>query len=81
MDISFLAVNATLVAVIIGLVSTAKMSGLPTKYAPLLSLLIGVVFAFIFPLDNIGKTILLGIVQGLSASGLYSGAKATINND
>lgn len=63
-----------LVPIVLGLVSVAKMY-LDSKWAPLLSLVFGIAGAFLFPSLTLGETIVGGIVVGLSASGLYSGAK------
>lgn len=68
-----------LIPIIIGIVATLKMAGLPSRYAPILSLLLGMSLAyFLSPIPNI-ENVMNGIVAGLSASGLYSGAKATIS--
>lgn len=71
---------AVAVGVIVGLVEVAKRIGLPSKFAPLISVVIGVGFSFIFPGETIGLTILFGVITGLTACGLYSGTKATIQN-
>lgn len=67
------------IPVIVALVSAAKMAGLKSKFAPLLSLALGMVM-FYFLGDNAepGERLFIGILAGLSASGLYSGAKATV---
>jgi hypothetical protein len=39
-------------------------------------LAIGVASSFLFPAATIGTTVFTGLVVGLSASGLYSGANA-----
>lgn len=68
-----------LVPVIIGVVEVIKRVGLPSKWAPLLALLLGVGGAWlIIPFS--GNMILEGIVAGLSAAGLYSGAKVYLPN-
>lgn len=68
-----------LIPVIIGIVAALKMAGLPSRYAPILSLLLGMSLAyFLSPIPNI-ENVVNGIIAGLSASGLYSGAKATIS--
>lgn len=69
-----------LVAVLAGIVSVAKKAGLASRYAPSLSLLLGVVLSFLantnaMPLNEI---IMTGLVIGLTASGAYSGVKATV---
>jgi len=70
--------------IIIGLVEVAKRSGMPVKWAPLLSLCLGIVVAVAYGLLNqvTGSAWLdlvgLGILAGLSACGIYSGTKATL---
>jgi len=71
---------AVAVAITVGLVEVAKTIGLPTKYAPVASVLIGVGSSFLFPAATVAMTILFGVITGLTACGLYSGAKATIQN-
>jgi len=70
-------------AVIVGLVELAKGQGLPSRYAPVLAVVLGLAFATLGRLDDptVGTWLqveLLGLITGLSASGLYSGAKAQI---
>ena len=70
-------------AVIVGLVELAKGQGLPSRYAPVLAVCLGLAFATLGKLDDptIGRWLeveMLGLITGLSASGLYSGAKAQI---
>lgn len=69
-------VDAGVVAVIVALVSGAKTMGFPSRFAPLLSLALGVVYYVAFPAGNIQTDILFGLIAGLSSSGLYSGVKA-----
>ena len=68
---------AVIVPVILGVVQVAKIAGLPSKWAPLLSVLCGVSVALLVD----GVTVesgFLGVLAGLSASGLWSGTKATM---
>lgn len=76
--------DAGVVAVIIGLVSAAKTAGLPGQWSPLFSIILGVVVDVAFKSVllgsvSLGFAILTGLVSGLSASGLYSGVKATFS--
>lgn len=64
-----------LIPVVIGLTALAKLY-IDSKWAPLTALALGVAGAFLFPAVTVPVTILSGIIVGLSASGLYSGAKA-----
>jgi hypothetical protein len=68
---------ALLVPIVVGLVHVAKKYGLPSKWAPLLSLVVGIGIAV--GLDGVTVEVALsGVVAGLTASGLWSGTKATI---
>lgn len=61
------------IPVITALVKGIKGLGLSSKYAFLVSVLLGVVgFYFMGDQDTVGN-IFTGVVAGLSASGLYSG--------
>lgn len=70
---------ATLVSVpaIVGAVNLLKTYGLPSQWAPVLSVVFGGVFAAVASyvqygsFDNIAAMIMVGIVTGLSASGVY----------
>lgn len=73
-DISFM--DATLLPVIVGLVAVAKKAGMTSRYAPLLSVFLGVVGVWVFNDQN--TLWLAGVVIGLSSAGLYSGVKATV---
>lgn len=66
------------VPVVVGVVQAIKTAGLPKRYAPLLSIVFGVVSAFVFPQETHALTVFAGVGIGLMAAGLYSGVKATI---
>jgi hypothetical protein len=66
-------------AVVIALVEVAKQLGLPTKWCPVLAILIGVGGLLGLSVSRpITEVIFTGLVVGLSAVGLYSGTRATI---
>lgn len=77
LDLEIFGVSAVLV--IIGLVQLAKALGLPTRFAGVAAVILGV-------LASLGYTyyaeapwlqaVVIGLAIGLSAAGLYSGAKA-----
>jgi hypothetical protein len=68
---------ALLVPVIMGIVQVAKTSGLNSRYAPALSLLVGLAIAM--GVDGVSvQSAIAGVVGGLIASGLWSGTKATL---
>lgn len=62
----------TLGAVVFTIVEISKTAGLHSKYAPMLALILGAGFGFLS-----GLGLITGVIAGLTASGLYSGAKAS----
>lgn len=64
------------VPLVAALVQVGTTSGISKKYAPILSLIIGVLIGIIgFSDGNIIKGIIIGTAIGLSASGFYSNLK------
>lgn len=71
--------ETVVVPIIISIVELAKGLGLPKKFSALLALLAGALLGIFFVDPLCFRTGLIkGIVYGLTASGLYSGAKNTI---
>lgn len=65
------------IPVIVGVLEVIKRTGLDTRYVPALSLLLGA--AVSVALEGITvPAVLQGLMYGLSACGLYSGTKATL---
>jgi hypothetical protein len=69
---------ASIIVAIVGVVQVFKMTGLPSRFAPIASLLIGIAFAIYFTSGLTPQTVFDGIVAGLTACGLWSGGKATL---
>lgn len=65
-----------IVPVILGLVQVAKQVGLPSKFAPLVSIALGVGLVALTG-ASWQADIVQGIIAGLAASGLWSGSKST----
>lgn len=74
--------DVLLIGVIIGLVELLKALHVPKKILPLASLIFGLIGGvfYIYPGDP-KAGILVGIIMGLSASGLYSGTKSIVEKD
>lgn len=66
-----------IIPILIGILEVFKKLGLPVKYVPVLSLLLGVL-ASVSVSGLAVENFIQGLVYGLSACGLYSGTKATI---
>jgi len=60
----------TISAMVFTIVQSLKMAGIPSKYSPIIAIVVGVSLGFLFDLNPI-----FGLMGGLSASGLYSGVK------
>lgn len=61
---------AVIVAVIIGLTELVKQV-LPSKYMPLISLVLGIVAGLVYVDAEIEMQVFIGIAMGLAASGLF----------
>lgn len=67
------------VPLIIALVEFTKRIGLPAKFSPVLSVVIGIVLGFIaYGTSEPVKSIITGLVAGLSAVGLWSATKNVV---
>lgn len=73
--------GVVLSAVVVGVVEIAKRTGLPDRFAPLASLVIGVGLALLYLGPDWQTALLTGLALGLMASGLYSGTKAVLLGD
>lgn len=69
--------DVVLIPLIIGLVEVLKFFGIPKKLMPIASLTLGIIagIIYVYP-GNLKAGILVGLMMGLSASGMYSGGKA-----
>lgn len=65
-----------IIPILIGILEVFKKLGLPVKYVPVLSLLLGVL-ASVSVSGLAVENFIQGLVYGLSACGLYSGTKST----
>lgn len=68
-----------MVPVIVAIVSGVKQAGMDSKYAPILSIVLGLIAFYLLGTGDLGSRLFEGVVAGLSASGLYSGVRATLN--
>lgn len=68
----------TAVPLIIAIVEVAKITGLPNRFAPLFSLILGATGFYFIGDGSVVERIIDGLIVSLTASGLYSNAKATV---
>lgn len=71
-----------LLPVVQGIVEALKIAFLPTRLAPLVSVLLGIGGVFLTGAfnDNLGMMALTGVVIGLGAAGLYSFTKSNLEH-
>lgn len=74
--------DAVLIPIIIGIVQLLKVTGIQKRLLPISSLILGILAGIFYvnPQD-IRSGILVGVMMGLSASGMYSGGKAIMERD
>ncbi len=66
------------VPIIFALVQVFKKAGLSSRYAPLVSMILGLSLFYLFGVGEILPKLFSGLIAGLSASGLYSSAKTVL---
>lgn len=73
---------AIIIAIIIGVAEAIKKMGCPKRFIPLIDIALGVVGGvFVFGIylgHGITEGVVIGLVMGLSACGLFSGVKNTL---
>lgn len=73
----FIAINIGIIEVIKGIVPM-KYEQYKGRYSPLVAIVLGLIIGFtMFGFTKMG--IFVGVITGLSSSGLFSGIKATVN--
>ena len=83
--IGYLLTPTAQVALIIGLAELIKKAGMDSKYIPIVDVVLGLisgigVYGFALGYGTVNG-IMLGLALGLSACGLFSGAKNLFHND
>lgn len=73
--------DVAILPIIMGIVEVFKRIGLPSKYSPLIAVALGIVISIFYLNLTIKEEILIGVILGLSASGLYSGSKNLVEDD
>lgn len=72
MDTNLLIYGVPTIGIIIALVELAKKQGLSKRYAMILSTVLGIIAGVIsYQIKGDPQSIILGLVVGLSASGVY----------
>lgn len=67
--------DVAIIPIILGIVELFKRGGLPAKYSPFIGVIFGLLFGIFYLSGDVKEGIVVGLMLGLSASGLYSGTK------
>ncbi len=67
--------DVAIIPLILGVVELFKKGGLSAKYSPFVAVVFGLAFGLVYLDVSVKEGALVGLMLGLSASGLYSGAK------
>ena len=70
--------DLTLVPIIVAIVEALKSAGFPAKYSVFVSLILGLGGGYLISGSFDQVAVVQGVILGLSASGLYSGARSMI---
>ena len=62
----------------LGLVEAFKRAGISKRYLPLIAIIIGLILSFFLHEGYSTSALVEGLVSALTASGIYSGVKATV---
>ncbi|MBS4172615.1 hypothetical protein [Bacillus sp. FJAT-49736] len=73
--------DVAIIPLIIGVVELFKRAGLSKKYSPFIAVILGLLFGIFYVSGSIKEGIIIGLMLGLSASGLYSGTKNMTKGD
>lgn len=73
--------DVAIIPLILGLVELFKRGGLPLKYSPFVAVVFGLLYGIFYIDGEIKQSIIVGLMLGLSATGLYSGTKNLVKSD
>lgn len=73
--VNFASVSLILVPVVVGLTQIVKAFFVDARWAPIVSIVFGMLLSFVSPQLTIALTLFQGVLFGLMASGLFSGVK------
>ncbi|MGE8207842.1 hypothetical protein ACQKP0_25590 [Heyndrickxia sp. NPDC080065] len=73
--------DVAIIPLILGIVELFKKGGLPAKYSPFVAVVFGLAFGIFYLDASVKESVIVGLMLGLSASGLYSGTKNIAKSD
>ncbi len=73
--------DVAIIPLILALVELFKRGGVPVKYSPFIAVVFGLLFGMFYLDVPVKESVLVGLMIGLSASGLYSGAKNLLDKE
>lgn len=73
--------DVAIIPLILAIVSLFKVAGFPNKYSPFVAVILGIAFGVFYMDVSTKQGIIVGLMLGLSATGLYSGTKNIVQGD
>lgn len=67
-----------IIPILMGLAELLKQQGLNSKLIPIINLILGICFGIMIHSESIATGIVTGVVMSLTAMGVYSGTKSSI---
>lgn len=72
--------NIAIIPLVLGLVELFKRAGVSAKYSPFVAVILGILAGVFYISSDIKEGVIIGLMLGLSASGLYSGTKNLVKS-
>ncbi|MDQ0175968.1 hypothetical protein [Bacillus chungangensis] len=73
--------DVAIIPLILALVELFKIGGLKPKYSPFVAVVFGLLIGIFYLDAELKEGIIVGLMLGLSATGLYSGSKNLIGKE
>jgi len=67
--------DVAIIPMILAIVELFKRIGLPAKFSPIIAAVLGLIIGIVYLDASVKESIIVGLMLGLSATGLYSGTK------
>ncbi|MBS4172141.1 hypothetical protein [Bacillus sp. FJAT-49736] len=67
--------DVAIIPLILAIVELFKRAGIPDRFSPFIAVIFGITIGVLYLDTNLKQCIIVGLMMGLSATGLYSGTK------
>lgn len=73
--------DVAIIPLILAIVEFFKRCGVPIKYSPIIAVVCGILVGIFYLDAELKERIIVGLMLGLSATGLYSGTKNIVKSN